>query len=67
LPFHAVSHTLADPMKERIRFHRGRWFHAPKTHPALRGWRKLRLGVDDTGIIVAVELTDNTMDSDKPT
>ena len=40
----------------------GEWAAAKHGGQGKRGWRKLHLGVDEAGVIVAVELTENTTD-----
>ncbi len=40
----------------------GQWATAKHDGKGIRGWRKLHLAVDETGLIVAEKVTDNSVD-----
>jgi hypothetical protein len=44
-------------------FGKGEWAAAKNGERGKRAWRKLHLGVDETQLLGAVELTDNTVDN----
>jgi hypothetical protein len=64
-PHRSAIHLFVDSTGLKI-FGQGEWAAAKHGGRGKRGWRKLHLGVDESGLIVAVELTDNTTDDVVP-
>jgi hypothetical protein len=60
-PPDGALHLFVDSTGLKL-FGQGEWAAAKHGGRGKRGWRKLHLGVDESGVIVAVELTDNTTD-----
>ena len=60
-PPDGAIHLFVDSTGLKL-FGQGEWAAAKHGGRGKRGWRKLHLGVDETGVIVAVELTDNATD-----